>query len=389
MSINWGLLGPERAAELSGGWRLGAAVLYTYTEGVPGSQDPPGTDARAPSKRKATLTVPLNPKTFAPFDSPEDYILGWTDLIWDDYGLGRLGEHYASDMVVHGAYGPIRGMETVLRGSLVKKSAFPNRVGTAEDVICEERGEDAFISHHRVFHSGPQEGWWTYGPPTGRNSESRNIAICLVRDGLVEEEWVVRDEYRVVTTLGLDPEEVARTVAFDDQGEGLFGRPAPSDVLTLGESGPRPAEHADEAAMVHEFVTDVWGRRHLERVPEFTHRDLFLETTRARIRTRVANYRSDLVQMLAPFPDATIEVRDIAVATAPEQGTRIGVLWRLAGTYDGAPLYGPITGSPVEVLGSSQFLLRGGKIIHEWRVFDEIAVMAQIARARGDVPASR
>ena len=329
----------------------------------------------------------VNPKSYAPFASPEDYILGWTDLIWDDYGLGRLSEHYADDMVVHSAYGPIRGMQNVLRGSLVKKSAFPNRIGTAEDVICEGRGEDAFISHHRVFHSGPQEGWSRYGPPTLNNSESRNIAICLVRNGLVEEEWVVRDEYRVVTTLGFDPEQVARTVAFPDEEAGLFGRAAPSDVLVAGESGPRPDAHVAEAASIEEFLHEVWDQRHLERVPEFTHRDLFLETTRARIRTRAKNYQADLSQMIAPFPDATVEVRDIAANTADEQGTRIGVLWRLTGTYDGAPIYGPLTHSPIEILGSSQFLLRKGKIIHEWRVFDEIAVMAQLARARGDEPA--
>lgn len=328
--------------------------------------------------------MPINARSFAPFDSPEEYILSWTDLIWEDYGLGRLGEHYAPEMVVHGAYGPIRGMETVLRGSLVKKSAFPTRIGTAEDVICEARGEDAFISHHRVFHSGPQLGWWSYGPPSARESESRNIAICLVRDGLVQEEWVVRDEYRVVTTLGLEPEAIARSVAFTDEPGGLFGTAAPGDVVNVGESGPRPEGHRDQAEMINEFIHGVWNERHLERVPQFTQRDLILETTRARVRTRVNGYQADLAQMLAPFPDATIEVRDIAVNTAEEQGTRIGVLWRLAGTYDGAPVYGPLTNSPVEILGASQFLLRKGKIIREWRVFDEIAVMAQIAKARGD-----
>lgn len=328
----------------------------------------------------------LKPSVYAPFDSPENYILEWTDLIWEDYGLGRLGEHYAAEMTVHGSYGPIRSMETVLRKSLVKKSAFPNRIGTAEDVICEPRGDDAFISHHRVFHTGLQQGMWDYGAPTGRESESRNIAICLVREGLVEEEWVVRDEWRVVTTLGLDPETIARSLAFTDEPEGLFGTPAPADVVRIGESGPRPDSHRGEAEMIAEFIDTVWGQRHLEQVERFTHRDLFLETTRARVRTRLRNYQSDLAQMLAPFPDATIEVRDIAVNTAPEQGTRIGVLWRLKGTYDGAPLYGPVTDSPIEILGSSQFLLRGGRIIHEWRVFDEIAVLAQVAKARGDEP---
>ncbi|AHK29120.1 hypothetical protein OPAG_02177 [Rhodococcus opacus PD630] len=328
----------------------------------------------------------LTADTYAPFDTPEDYILGWTDLIWDDFGLGRLREHYAKDVVVHGAYRPIRGVNDVIAGSLVKKSAFPTRIGTAEDVICEPRGDRAFISHHRVFHSGPQAGLGVYGPATLNNSESRNMAICLVRDGLVVEEWVVRDEYRVVTTLGLDPEAVARQVAFTDEAAGLFGTAAPADAVFSGESGPRPDTHRGEAEFIREFVADVWNNRRLERVPEFTQRDLFLETTRARIRTRPVNYQIDLTQMLAPFPDAVIETRDIAVSTAPEQGTRIGALWRLTGTYSGAPLYGPLTHSPVEIMGSSQFLLRGGRIIREWRVYDEIAVMAQIAKARGDVP---
>lgn len=328
----------------------------------------------------------LDPSTYAPFASPEAYILGWTDLIWDDFGLGRLGEHYAPDLVVHSAYGPIRGMETVLRGSLVKKAAFPNRVGTAEDVICEARGSDAFISHHRVFHSGKQEGVWGYGQPSTRQSESRNMAICHVRAGLVVEEWVVRDEYRVVETLGLSPEEVARTAAFTEEPGGLFDRAAPGDPLRIGESGPRPGEASAPAALVHELITEVWGNRHVERVPEFVQRDLFLETTRARTLTRPRNYQIDLLQMFAPFPDATIEVRDIAVATGEEEGTRVAVLWRMAGTYDGAPVYGPVTRSPVEVMGASHFLFRRGKILREWRVYDEIAVMAQIARARGDEP---
>ena len=235
-------------------------------------------------------------------------------------------------------------METVLQGSLVKKSAFPNRIGTAEDVICEARGDDAFISHHRVFHSGPQQGVWAYGPPTGRESESRNMAICLVRDGLVEEEWVVRDEWRVVTTLGLDPESIARTVAFTDEPEGLFGTNPPADVVRRGESGPRPETNRQEAEMIHDFIDTPSGQGDISRRwPTTRTGTCFSRRREARIRTRLRNYQSDLVQMLAPFPDATVEVRDIAVNTAEEQGTRIGVLWRLAGTYDGAPLYGPVT----------------------------------------------
>ena len=44
------------------------------------------------------------------------------------------------------------------------------------------------------------------------------------------------------------------------------------------------------------------------------------------------------------------------------------------------PAYGPVNQAPVAVLGSSHFEFRRGKIIREWRMYDEIAIIAQILR---------
>ena len=56
------------------------------------------------------------------------------------------------------------------------------------------------------------------------------------------------------------------------------------------------------------------------------------------------------------------------------------------GDYDGLADFGPLTGQRTEILGVSQFLVQHGKIVRETRVFDEIAVRAQINAARGDQP---
>jgi hypothetical protein len=40
----------------------------------------------------------------------------------------------------------------------------------------------------------------------------------------------------------------------------------------------------------------------------------------------------------------------------------------------------------VEVLGVSQFLVQGGRLVREVRVYDEIALRTQIAARRGDTP---
>ena len=46
-----------------------------------------------------------------------------------------------------------------------------------------------------------------------------------------------------------------------------------------------------------------------------------------------------------------------------------------------AASHGPLNNAPVAVLGSSHFEFRRGKVIWEWRMVDEIAVIAQTLRA--------
>jgi hypothetical protein len=69
-------------------------------------------------------------------------------------------------------------------------------------------------------------------------------------------------------------------------------------------------------------------------------------------------------------------------STGPEVGLRIAALWLLRGTYCGVPTYGPITRTPVNVLGISHFELKDGKILREFRLVDEIAILAQIHAGR-------
>ena len=93
-------------------------------------------------------------------------------------------------------------------------------------------------------------------------------------------------------------------------------------------------------------------------------------------------YQIELVNLLASFPDGQVEVRDIAVLDGPEIGLRVAVIWLLRGTYSGVPTYGPVTGTPVNVLGASHFELRDNQVLREWRVIDEIAILAQIHAGR-------
>ncbi len=329
---------------------------------------------------------------YAPYRDPRDYILSWTDAIWIDRGLGRLTEHYDKRVKVHTAYGETYDWDYVVSNSLQKFAAFPNGGGGhGEDVIWEQRGRNGFISSHRVFKSGTHTGFWTYGPPTGRDWVSRTVAHCLVQDNQILEEWLVRDEWAVLEHLGLDPYKVAAELAMASPvlGGGMqagadvgafAGRVA--DAAREGVSGRRPGRHAAECAMVQGLFEEVWNQRLFNRVTAYVDRQIVCNSVRLKRVQGIDPYQIELINLLASFPDFRVEVRDIAVLDGPELGLRIAVIWVLRGTYSGVPTYGPITRTPVNVLGASHFEMRDGKVLREWRLIDEIAVLAQIHAGR-------
>lgn len=333
----------------------------------------------------------LDPAAYAPYRSPRDYILSWTDELWIDKGIGRLAEHYSTDIEVHTAYGETYGFAPVIGNSVQKMSAFPNGGGGhGEDVVWESRGAMGFISSHRVLKTGTNLGYWTYGAPTGRHWISRTIAHCTVQDGKIVEEWLVRDEWAVLESLGLDPHTIAAELAaaspvngaaLSITDAGAF-RGTYADPVTAGISGFRPARFAAECAHITEMFETVWNDRRFDLVSRYCDRKVVCHSVRMRRVQGHDHYQQEIIDLLAAFPDGRMEVRDLVANESEDLGLRIACVWVLHATYSGVPLYGPPTRTPVKILGASHFELKDGKVLREWRIYDEIAVLAQIIAAR-------
>lgn len=319
----------------------------------------------------------LDPVAYKPYADPDDFIREVTDLIWVNRAIGFIRENYEPDSIVHGALGTVTSRDEVIEGSLMRISATPDRVGQAADVVWEARGDDAFLSSHQVLSVDPDHDW-----------VSKTIANCLYRRGRMVEEWVVRDSLAIALQQGQDPDEVARSLAYRGYSGSLAG-PAPADVISAGDSGPRPDEHHSEVEMVLEFIEKVWNDRDLEKVEDFWVRDLVLETVGNRTVVRPEGYRRALLKLIRPFPAGQFEIRDVATNFAERYaGLRIAVTWKFSGHYTGTADFGQLTGSPVDLLGISQFLIQNGRFVKELRLYDEIALRAQIAARRGDTPYS-
>jgi predicted ester cyclase len=83
-------------------------------------------------------------------------------------------------------------------------------------------------------------------------------------------------------------------------------------------------------------------------------------------------------EVFAALPDFHMEVVDLV-----EQGEHVFVQWHLTGTHTGGPIQGiDPTGRPIAVDGMDHFVMRDGKTVTNFIVFDQL----QWARQVGFLP---
>ena len=327
----------------------------------------------------------LEPDAYRPFADPEQYIVRSTDEIWRDRGIGRIrADYYAEDCVVHSAYGTSTGIDQVVKGTAMRIASYPDRFSKAEDVVWEERTPHSLISSHRVFSTGTHAGWNQYGPPSGGRFTMRALAHCLVDGGRITKEWLVRDEMGLVLDLGIDVEEHVVRLAASNAWRPLELGELPNDPTSVGVSGRRPEATGSEAdvAAVTDLVETIWNERMFQRTAGVVDGAVVLHSTRGRRFQGLSAYVDHTIDLLGSFPDAAMRVIDLCVNDHPWRGRRIGVVWLLDATYTGNAQFGPTTGQPIQLLGSSQLLMVDGRVIEEYRVFDEMALRIQIETAR-------
>ena len=114
-----------------------------------------------------------------------------------------IDEVYAPDVVWHEPDQDIQGTEQAKQFIAMYKTAFPDLNATVEDVIAEG---DKVVT--RVTLRGTHQGEIEeFGPPTGRQIESKGITISRIEGGKIIEDWDSYDNLSVMQQLGLVPEQ--------------------------------------------------------------------------------------------------------------------------------------------------------------------------------------
>lgn len=312
-----------------------------------------------------------------------DYIIGITHEIWEEKAIGKLYDYYANTMEIHTSGKTIHGRDAVMANTIATLAAYPDRRLYGDEVIWGGDDVEGFYSSHRLTHAGTNRGWSIYGPPTHNKVEYRAIADCLCKRNMVVEEWLVRDELTLIKQLGLNPVTKAKEMARKDAENGIGYQIAGDVERGIGQFPPEVIE-ATATFEPENFITraihEVWNWRLLNKVRDFFAETVVLESASMRRIHGHNDYQAYVLSLLSPFPDLRLTIEHFCYVGDEQTGYRTATRWRMRGTHNGFGIYGEPTGQPIDILGVSHYLIKGGKIQTEWTLFDEFELLKQIHR---------
>jgi predicted ester cyclase len=322
------------------------------------------------------------PQSMSGFDADYtdivDYIIRCTYKIWEERSMGLIDTHYAEDSVIHTPSGDVVGSKKVTANSIQTLSLFPDRRPFPEEVIWSGNDKDGFYTSHRLFSTAHHLGFGLYGEPSGKRLKYRVIADCVVKENLILEEWLVRDELGILRQIGLDERAfVAKLVGMNPEKYAT----SQSDIPAYQMPPELPASQK-KGFDVEDFVKRAWHNAWNRRLF-----DQFTSAYSATIHCHSASGRAlfghrEVIQFaidwLSCFPDGQMRFDHFCAVGDETKGYRVAMRWTFTGTHTGNGIYGEPSGKPVKIMGISHFTVQSGRIVEEWTMFDELNVLCQL-----------
>jgi predicted ester cyclase len=324
------------------------------------------------------MTTGIPEYDLAGFADVPDYIYGITRAIWEDRGVGDgLDRYYAADINVRAPTGLTHGNAGVVAQTLATLHQFPDRRLVGEDVIWAAAPDRSFLSSHRLVSAMRHTGDGALGQAQGRLVHSRIIADCWVQDGMVKEEWLVRDQAAFARCLGTTPQALAQRSIEDDLRAGL----APVYYTPAIDRPSRYTPVIADHALVRRVIADrtrIWADKQLS-----TIRDHYFHGANLHIPggdTAFGHKEIDrwTIGYLSSFPDAMFRIDSAVINCEAERAVRLSLRWSLDGVHSGYGHFGAPSGAVVHVMGISHLELTDGRVRTEWLVTDEVSVWKQI-----------
>ena len=308
-----------------------------------------------------------------------DYIVRITDEIWADRAIGRIYDTYDHACTVFSSYGVVRSVEEVIAGTVTTINAFPDGEVHHLNVAWSEDA-DGFYTAHLGHSRSTNLGRSQFGPATGNRTSLRFAADCISRDNRIHTEWLVRDNGALIGQLGLDIHAVARAIADTPAAERFVVAPA---TRLVGQAPRRPLDAPRDTVdgWARHLFHDVWNLKRLDKLGDYYAADIVVHAGGGRVAQGLRSASTLIIRIQATMPDAVMRVEHVCWSDETD-GVIVAVRWVLEGTSRAGGLIEEMpAGRPVFMMGVSHLRLAGDRIVEEWTVFDELAVLAQAYRA--------
>jgi hypothetical protein len=90
-----------------------------------------------------------------------------------------------------------------------------------------------------------------------------------------------------------------------------------------------------------------------------------------------------LLQLNNALHNRAFRCEHVAARPLPHGDIAVALRWSLAGLHKGTGVWGEPSGRELWVLGVSHYRIRGGQVIEDVTVFDEVGILRQIAGGLG------
>ena len=314
-----------------------------------------------------------------------DYIMRCTHRIWEEKNVGLCRTHYGADCTMHTMAGPTVGAEAVVQNTINALAGTSDRRVIGEDVVWSADDDDRFYSSHRIVSRSTHFGHDALlGAASMRAAGVMTIADCACLENRIVEEWLVRDNLRAVWQVSGDPLAVARAQAETDcEGDQARHnwRRAALDATRRGEDVAIPADHPAEIPV--QMLRLALREDNYGEAAEHLSPTVELRWPSNRRGYGRGFWIGCLIQLRAALHNVAWRLEHIAARPLDGGEVAVALRWSLAGVHNGAGVWGPATGREVHILAVSHYRVRNGSILEDVTVFDELAVLRQLAGGLG------
>ena len=313
-----------------------------------------------------------------------DYIVRITYRIWEDRDVEYILDTYSSFSKVFDDYGLQFGNQKIVDDTHHTTGAFSNIKLIADEVIWAGNDEIGFHTSHRTIIRGTNDGPSNFGPATNKDIDILVIANCVALENRIFLEHVCYNTSSMLLQLGMNLDDMAKKLA----ATAPLGWPRDQKTWNDLKNAARPEIPIFENLPITGFDIDrflritfenLWNKRDYDELDLNFVENLQFEGPTNRKFNGLKDYQDFLKSLATCFPDLELQVDEIYWMGDEIDGFLSSTRWSASGIHKGSGVYGPPTGSQVQIWGITQNEIQKGRITKEWMLFNEMDLMMQIA----------